>query len=248
MATKSEKFTTVGTTRFSIPRGVTWVTVVGCGGGGGGAGGHGAFPDQISAGGGGGTGAAVIATTIAVKPEDTIEVVIGNGGAGGTGGTAGERGRPPIPSDGDPGDPPIPPGQGQPGLDGQNSRFATLLFPGGRGAVSRSGGSGSTEGAGIPAVAGGDGAPLNDKGRKGDRSPYAAGGAAGGLDGTAIGGGGGGGGSLGEGGIGNPTPGEAQFHSGGRGAGGGGGAGGNGGTGTNGGRGGAGEINVYWVE
>ena len=77
-------FTTVGTTTWTVPAGITTLQVLVVGGGGGGGRGRG--------GGGGGGGAFVQNANLAVTPGQQISVTVGAGGAGGTstvGATAG---------------------------------------------------------------------------------------------------------------------------------------------------------------
>lgn len=77
----SQSYTTQGSYLFTVPAGVTQITVTGSGGGGGGANATGFCP--IRAGGGGGSGAAVSGRVIAVTPGSSIPVTIGGGGTGG---------------------------------------------------------------------------------------------------------------------------------------------------------------------
>jgi hypothetical protein len=72
-------FTSVGTTTWTIPVGVTTITAV-CVGGGGGAGGS----DSTRAGGGGGGGGLAYGSTISVTPGDILYIRVGSGGIGGT--------------------------------------------------------------------------------------------------------------------------------------------------------------------
>ena len=72
-----------GSGTFTVPAGVTAVDVVVVGGGGGGG----------SRQGGGGGGGGVVVSTVSVTPEDTIAVVVGDGGAGGTSGGRGSNGQ-----------------------------------------------------------------------------------------------------------------------------------------------------------
>ncbi|SHF92555.1 hypothetical protein SAMN05444320_105500 [Streptoalloteichus hindustanus] len=76
-------FSTPGTARFTVPSGVSAVTVhvVGAGGGGGGSG-WGTFPVPGPAGGGGGGGANA-SCTLAVTPGTVLDVTVGAGGAKG---------------------------------------------------------------------------------------------------------------------------------------------------------------------
>lgn len=85
-------FTSVGTTTWTVPVGVTSITAV-CVGGGGGAGGYGQFYPGAGGGGGG-----LAYGSINVNPGDVLYIRVGSGGTGGTSqpsgsgtnGTAGE--------------------------------------------------------------------------------------------------------------------------------------------------------------
>ena len=89
-----EVLTTVGTTTWTVPVGVTSVTAVCIGGGGGGGG----FSPSSSGGGGagGGGGGAVAYGSFSVTPGDTLYIRVGSGGTGGisqfspTNGTSGQ--------------------------------------------------------------------------------------------------------------------------------------------------------------
>ena len=71
-------FTSVGTTTWTVPVGVTSITAV-CVGGGGGAGGFGAsYPGS-----GGGGGGLSFGSTISVTPGDILYIRVGSGGTGG---------------------------------------------------------------------------------------------------------------------------------------------------------------------
>ena len=72
-------FTTVGTTTWTVPVGVTSITAV-CVGGGGGAGGS----SSTRAGGGGGGGGLAYGSTISVNSGDILYIRVGSGGIGGT--------------------------------------------------------------------------------------------------------------------------------------------------------------------
>lgn len=81
-------------TNFTVPSGVTSITVTGVGGGGGGGGGSGGNnANGLGAGGGGGGSCGTMRTIeLAVSPGDSIQVVIGAGGTAGVGGAAGSGG------------------------------------------------------------------------------------------------------------------------------------------------------------
>ena len=77
-----------GSGNFTVPAGVTVLTITGCGGGGGGA----AYTTATTSGGSGGGGAGfVIGTTVSVTPGQVIPYSVGAGGAGSqiTGGSGG---------------------------------------------------------------------------------------------------------------------------------------------------------------
>ena len=79
-------YTAQGTSTFTVPAGVTSISVkVWGGGGGGGAGGS-------SAAGGAGGGAGYVSGTITVTPGETLDVYVGGGGAAGTRNTSGGGG------------------------------------------------------------------------------------------------------------------------------------------------------------
>ena len=73
-----QSFTTVGTTSWTVPAGVTSVEYLSVGGGGGGGGGW------DTGGGGGGGGGMVLQNTLAVTPGAIASIVVGAGGDGGT--------------------------------------------------------------------------------------------------------------------------------------------------------------------
>jgi hypothetical protein len=83
-------FTSVGTTTWTVPVGVSTITAI-CVGGGGGGGGH----NSSEGGGGGGGGGLSFGSTISVTPGDVLYIRVGSGGTGGisttsfSGGTAG---------------------------------------------------------------------------------------------------------------------------------------------------------------
>ena len=77
----TQNFTTVGTSSFTVPCGVTSITVQVWGGGGAGGGGSVTSANGGSGGGGGGYCTQVISVT----PGSTISYTVGAGGVGGTG-------------------------------------------------------------------------------------------------------------------------------------------------------------------
>ncbi len=85
---QTQPFTTVGTTNWTVPAGVTCITVECWGGGGGGGGGKGSSDGNGyvwgAGGGGGGGGAYSKSQTITVTPGQTITVTVGNAGTAGT--------------------------------------------------------------------------------------------------------------------------------------------------------------------
>jgi hypothetical protein len=75
--------------RFTVPNGVTKITITATGGGGGGGGGGGAYSNIINSrasGGGGGGGGSTIKCTFDLVNASDVGFVVGNGGRGGTGG------------------------------------------------------------------------------------------------------------------------------------------------------------------
>ncbi|QOE32747.1 tail fiber protein [Achromobacter phage Mano] len=90
IAKGSAKFVANGS--FTVPAGVTKITVSACAGGGGGGGGA---ASQITGsyvggvGGGGGAGQSIVSTQYTVTPGQVIAITIGGGGAGGAAGTVG---------------------------------------------------------------------------------------------------------------------------------------------------------------
>jgi hypothetical protein len=246
----SQTFTTLGLQTFTVPTGVTWVIVRGCGGGGGGGGGGGTGGGihNPSGGGGGGGGSTPQQFVYAVSPG-TVNVYIGDGGAGGAGATFEFN-------------------DGSPGVKGQDSYFGSLYFGGSYGG----GGGGRSNAGGLAGSAasqylayrmnqqcgsGAGGSALN-AGSNGNASQWAAGGIGGiaqSVDGYPGGGGGGGGAGIGAGANGGNgrqvvTGNNGSAAGANTGAGGGGGGGsenGGGGTGGNGGKGGSGVITVFWI-
>ena len=83
-----ERFTTVGTSSWVVPQGVTSVEYLVIAGGGGGAGGHG----TAHGGGGGGAGGYRTATLSGLTAGTSYTVTVGAGGSGGTGRNIGARG------------------------------------------------------------------------------------------------------------------------------------------------------------
>jgi len=84
---------------FTVPEGITKVTITATGGGGGGGGGGGAYSTPIvnsraSGGGGGGGGSTVKCTFNLDNTADrSVDFIVGNGGEGGTGGKLGDDGQ-----------------------------------------------------------------------------------------------------------------------------------------------------------
>jgi hypothetical protein len=195
--TTTVEFTTVGAETFTVPAGVTSLSIVAIGGGGGGAilrpGGHGAL----------------VTSTLAVSPGQVLDLVVGSGTAGtnwsvgggtastissggtplviaGAGGGAGQYGA--GGSAGGPG------GAGSPGFNGANGPYYGTGGMGGAGGIGGVGGTGRSQ---YPPNTGGTGG--NGNGAGGAMAWYSGGGG-GGWGGGGGGGpvsGGGGGGSLG---------------------------------------------------
>jgi len=127
-----EQFTTVGTSSWSVPRGVTSVEYLVVAGGGGGAGGHG----TAHGGGGGGAGGYRTATLTGLTAGTSYTVTVGAGGSGGTVRGVGTR--------------------------GNNSVFGSITSTGGGGGgayftAATSGGSGGGAGASTDFITGGSG-------------------------------------------------------------------------------------------
>lgn len=74
-------FTSTGTTSWTVPTGVTSISVLCVAGGGGGCGANG--NTSLSTGGGGGGGALYYKNNYSVTPGDTLTVKVGSGGSGG---------------------------------------------------------------------------------------------------------------------------------------------------------------------
>lgn len=221
---------------FIIPACVTSINIRAQGGGGGGGGG-----DSFSTGGGGGGGGSgfvEIMNNVQVAEGDTIEIIIGNGGAGGTGGTGVS-----FPDNGDPGVDTTVNLNGQlisTAAGGEGGRFGFISGGNGGDGFSGGGGGGSSDG-GVNIGDGGIG--QNDLGgQDGNPGILIAGGdggnnpASGGSPVGTNGGGGGGGGSGG--GVGNGASATGP------GGGGAGGAGATSGTGQTGGNGAAGQVMI----
>jgi hypothetical protein len=81
VATGQEDFTSPGTFTFTVPSGVTSIDAVAVGGGGGGGGSNGASGPGAAGGGGGGLS---WLNGISVTPGETLDVIVGDGGAQGT--------------------------------------------------------------------------------------------------------------------------------------------------------------------
>ena len=127
-STHKERFTTVGTSTFTVPAGVTKVWVSMSGGGGGGAGGG---ISVLSAGGGGGGAHAVMAQQVSLV-SSSVTVTVGAGVAGGAAGVVGVAG-------------------------GASSFGALLTTAGGAGGVDKVGGAAGGAGGASGAVLTGDG-------------------------------------------------------------------------------------------
>ncbi len=211
----TETYTSPGEHSFTVPAGVTEITVEAWGGGGG------AGKGQGNDAGGGGGGGAFASRTIAVSAGQLYSIVVGAGGAGATGDIGSTGGNSIITLGGSP----------------------MLQANGGSPGNGRIGGAGGTtsSGTGIVSYAGGDGGsghdtaqPFNRRGGGGGGSAFSDAPGGNGQDGGGNSGGAGGDGE-GDGGSGvqgndnTGNPGNAPG-----GGGGGGGAGGNGGDGANG--------------
>lgn len=89
---RSQTFTSSGS--FTVPDGVSFIWIEGCGGGGGGGGGTtgDSTTGSYAIGGGGGGGAVVSTVSLAVSPGGVFAVTIGAGGTGGAADTKGNDG------------------------------------------------------------------------------------------------------------------------------------------------------------
>lgn len=124
-----ETFTTVGTTTWVVPVGVTSVEYLVVAGGGGAGNGY------DNAGGGGGAGGMVLTGTINVTPGQSYTITVGDGGIGGANARANNA-----------------------GTDGENSIFGGITaLGGGRGQGSRTGGLPGAKYTDISAATGGSG-------------------------------------------------------------------------------------------
>ena len=202
----SVSFTTVGPDAFTVPAGVTSITVTAAGGGGGGG---------WASGAGGGGGCQVTDAVLAVTPGSTIDIYVGGGGRKATGQGAGGGG-----------------GASQVNLGNAGNQ---VIAGGGGGGGSRAGGDGGSgclaDGAGAD---GADTGSSSYPGKGGAAGVGGAAGLNAGAGGTGAGGAGGsGGGTAAQGGSGSGTgPGGTGTGGGGyAGGGGGGGYGGGGGAG-----------------
>ncbi|GIP25480.1 hypothetical protein J23TS9_06100 [Paenibacillus sp. J23TS9] len=175
-----QEFSTVGTYNFTIPEGVTRITVVLSGGGGGGGGGY-----NGTAGGGGGATGGVSIGTLNVVPGQSCSIVVGSGGKGGNGTTGGSA---------------------EKGSDGGSSSLSvngfTITAYGGGGGYpgTYNGGSGnpgtggspgsgfSTYGFGVSGGSGGSAPKNNGVGGYGAKHGFGSGGDGGSGDGISIGG------------------------------------------------------------
>ena len=212
------RFTTVGSCTWSIPAGVTALSILVVAGGGGGGG---------DAAGGGGAGGVYMDTSVAVTPSTTKNIQVGGGGTGGqcSTGNAGECASPPLATAGYINS-----------TNGGASIFDAITVPGGgRGGVYNNG-SGGSGGSG-----GGGGASSGPGGAATATGTFFYGSAGGAANGTGGGGGGGagqtgttGGPGNGGNGIASAITGTLTFYAGGGGGGGAGvrGTGGNGGGGA----------------
>jgi hypothetical protein len=149
-------FTTIGTTTWTAPAGVTEVEYLIVGGGGGGGNGY------DTGGGGGGAGGIVLTGTLAVTPGQTYTVIVGNGGTGG----ADER-------------------VNNAGTAGSNSVFATITALGGTGGQGSRTYSPTARYTGGAAQVGSSTAPLGGGGG-GAAGAGGGGGGAGGAGGTSV--------------------------------------------------------------
>jgi len=213
------RFTTVGSCTWSVPAGVSTISILVVAGGGGGGG---------DAAGGGGAGGVYMDTSLVVTPSSTPTIQVGAGGAGGqcSSGNAGECTSPPVAVAGY-----------IPATNGGASAFdAISVAGGGKGGVYNSGAGGNGGSGGGGAAAGGSGGTStisgsNYYGNTGGASNGAGGGGGGGAGRPGGTGGPGGGGD----GISSSITGVATFYAGGGGGGGSGGTrgwGGNGGGGS----------------
>jgi hypothetical protein len=136
----TEIFTTVGSTTWTTPIGVTSVEYLVVAGGGGGGNGY------DNAGGGGGAGGMVLTGTINVTPGQSYTITVGDGGIGG----ANERAN-------------------NAGTDGENSVFGSITaLGGGKGQGSRTGGvAGSAQVSNTTAPTGGAGSGGGNGGKGG---------------------------------------------------------------------------------
>ena len=188
VGSSSQSFTTSGATNYTVPAGVTQLTVKAWGGGGGGGGRGPSGAAAAASGGGGGYSQA----TITVTPGETLTIYVGGGGGGGAGSTAYA-------------------GAGGGGGGGSKvSRSSTPLLiaggGGGGGGADTGGGGRGGAGGGTSGVAG-SAAGTAGGGGGGTQSAYGSAGTGGRVAGTAgtasVGGSGGGGdsGTTGAGGL-----------------------------------------------
>jgi hypothetical protein len=136
----TEIFTTVGSTTWTTPIGVTSVEYLVVAGGGGGGNGY------DNAGGGGGAGGMVLTGTINVTPGQSYTITVGDGGIGGANARANNA-----------------------GTDGENSVFGSITaLGGGKGQGSRTGGvAGSAQVSNTTAPTGGAGSGGGNGGKGG---------------------------------------------------------------------------------
>lgn len=206
---KTQTITSDG--NFTVPAGVTWISVRLLGGGGGGGGGGGSNAPTNGGGGGGGQSGQWFELSIPVTPAAVLAVVIGAGGTSGAGGTTdntgtqgGAGGNTTITIDGIVykaygGSGGI---GGVRGSDGGGTAAggAGAIFPGGFAANGGAGGGlAANGGAGSDSIA-------NVGGALGTNLSSGGGGGGGGSSLSGIGGGGGTGGAVGSGGTGGTGP------------------------------------------
>ncbi|WP_425636400.1 beta strand repeat-containing protein [Algoriphagus yeomjeoni] len=219
-----------GSGNFTVPAGVTNISVSVWGAGGGGGFNNATRPNGSPLGAiGGGGGAFILANPYPVTPGATIPYTIGTGGIGQTAGS-------PVPHTA---------GTGMPSSFGSGTSLTYLIAnggAGGRGTLGGGGGSPVTGGPYVYSNGGNSETPGN-----GNNSPGSGGGAAGSSSGVGADGNAGGGEGIGINGAGSGGPGGAAGASGGNGIQPGGGGGGEGGDGASGGNGGAGRIIISYI-
>ncbi|MFH0891862.1 MAG: DUF2341 domain-containing protein [Candidatus Falkowbacteria bacterium] len=204
-AASTSVYTSAGSGTFTVPAGVTSITVKSWGGGGGGGGGADGGGTQTRNTGGAGAGGGFVLSTLSVIPGETLDILVGGGGTGGSyiadassggggggrsgvnrgamplvvaaGGGGGGAGANRVYTSGAPGGP----GGGVSGLDGSDSTSADA-GDGGTQTAGGAGGTGTNNGTAGSSLTGGAGADgLSGQGADG-------GGAAGGANGGGAGG------------------------------------------------------------